>query len=128
MQIIKLNHTLIPLLKKSLEAYSIRQQAIAENMANLDTPNYKPVKITFEENLQAILNNKNLVGKKTHPRHLNIGKSLVDVISAKEQPVEVNLEEEMAELAKNQIRFEFAARMLQRSYEAIRASILGRAR
>jgi flagellar basal-body rod protein FlgB len=132
MKINVLNKTLVPLLKMSLNAYTTRQQAIAENISNQDTPGYKPIKVSFEENLQDILTKKKLIGRKSNPRHLDIGKSLVEkkglMEELSQQNTEVNLEEEMAELAKNQIRFEFASKMLAGTYESIRSSILGRAR
>ncbi|MFQ5639703.1 MAG: flagellar basal body rod protein FlgB [bacterium] len=126
-----LSKTLIPFLKKTLDAYSIRHQAIAENIANVDTPGYKPLKVSFEENLQTLLEGRRPRAQKRNPRHLDVGKSFVNVSSLDDlhrQTRDLNLEDEMAELAKNQIRFEFAAKRLAGGYEFLRSSILGRIR
>jgi flagellar basal-body rod protein FlgB len=39
----------------ALTGLQMRQQAIANNIANVDTPNYKAQKVSFEETLQAQL-------------------------------------------------------------------------
>ncbi|MFQ5751322.1 MAG: flagellar basal body rod protein FlgB [bacterium] len=124
-----LNKTLVPILKKSLDAYATRHKAIAENIANIDSQGYRPLKVSFEENLRNMLQKKHAIAMKTNSRHMDIGSSVLEV---KETVVndqdKVDVEAEMAELAKNQIRFEFAARLLARKYENIRASIIGRFR
>ncbi|MFQ5705935.1 MAG: flagellar basal body rod protein FlgB [bacterium] len=131
MKIDSLEKTLVPLLKKSLDAYSVRQQAITENIANIDTPGYKPIKVSFEEKLRHLLN-RNLDVKTGNLRHMDSGANLLQndpsLFEVTKEATDVNLEDQMAELAKNQIRFEFATRMLNRTYEMIRASITGHVR
>ena len=36
-------------MNKALDAYALRQQTFAKNIANADTPNYRPEKVEFEE-------------------------------------------------------------------------------
>lgn len=121
-----LRKTGIPLLKNSLNAYAKRHEAIAQNIAHLDTPSYKPIKVSFEENLQKELMNKKTVVAKSHPRHINIGRNTVEVEETlSTQNERVNIEDEMAELAKNRIRFEFATKVLARKYQLLRSAILG---
>ena len=94
----------VPLLKKSLGAYSERNQAIAENIANVETKGYRPYKVDFEKELQRAMQKSASVGVKSDPRHLTIGGDVSNIqpkISTKNEVV--NLEQEMAELAKNQI-------------------------
>ncbi|HEV7690388.1 MAG TPA: hypothetical protein VGO52_06185 [Hyphomonadaceae bacterium] len=38
---------------KALEGLSLRQQYTAQNIANAGSPNYTPMRVTFEESLQA---------------------------------------------------------------------------
>lgn len=119
----------IPLLRKTLETYSLRQRAIAENIANVETKGYRRIKVNFEDALQEALEPKRPQGLKTNPRHMDVGKRPSEVkgeIITEDRPV--NLEQEMAELAKNQVRFEFAAKMLHGSYETLRDAIRGRLR
>ncbi len=119
----------VPLLKKSLSAYSERNNAIAENIANVETKGYRPYKVDFENQLQRAMQRSAPVGVKSDPRHMTIGGDVLDIqpkISTQNDIV--NMEQEMAELAKNQIRFEFATRKLSGAYEAIRSAIRGHSR
>lgn len=124
-----LNNTLVPFLRQSLNAYALRQQTIAGNIANVDTPDYSPLKVKFEENLQRAMGDKNLVGRQTDERHIALGKKTISVDKAYDELTQeqgLNLEDEMAELAKNQIKFEFAAQRLAGAYRSLRTSIFGR--
>jgi flagellar basal-body rod protein FlgB len=63
----------INFLEKSLEYRKIRQDLIASNIANADTPYYKPRDIRFEEALKNEIENKSahkLALAKTNPMHL----------------------------------------------------------
>jgi len=119
-----LSKTLVPLLRQSLNAYSIRHTATAENIANVGTKGYKPLKVAFEEELTKSLQKNRPKGLKTDSRHMNIGRSSVTPQMTK-QNERVNLELEMASLAVNQIRFDFVARKLAGSYNMIRMAIRG---
>lgn len=119
----------VPLLKKSLNVYSERNNAIAENLANVETKGYRPYKVDFEKELNRALQRSAPVGVKSDPRHMTIGGSVTDIqpkISIQNEIV--NIEQEMAELAKNQIRFEFATRKLSGAYQMIRSAIRGHSR
>jgi flagellar basal-body rod protein FlgB len=122
-----LDKTNASFLKMTLNAYSTRHKAIAKNVTNVETENYHPIKVTFEENLQRALAGNRFVGRTSHERHLTVGGNAKEV-SAEVQVEDrlVNIESEMAELAKNQIRFEFVARKLRSTYDSIRTSIVGR--
>lgn len=122
-----LEKTLVPLLRHSLDAYNKRHNAIAENISNVATKGYRPLKVHFEEELQQALERNKPVGKTSNPRHMAIGGTKKSVrASVEELDARVNIENEMAELAQNQIRFNFVARMLRGSYDSIKTSIRGR--
>ncbi len=121
--------TSVPFLKRSLDAYAARQRAIAENMSNVETKGYRRIKVSFEDQLQEAVNRKRPQGLRADPRHMVVGGATADVharIITQNRPV--NMETEMAELAKNQIRFEFVSRMLHGSYTTLREAIQGRFR
>ncbi len=130
-----LNQTNVPLLSKALDVYSIRQKAISSNIANVSTPGYRRKEVAFEELLQTQMN-KRLNGKTTDPRHTPLGR-----IRAREiQPVitedrsgalpngvnNVDIDKEIIEQVKNEIRFSYATRLAGRNLNALRASIKGR--
>lgn len=129
MKINPLSQTMVPVLKKSLDAYAMRHKAVAENIANVDTEGYRPRRVNFEENLQNAIQQQGVTGLRTKPGHLKIGKQLVAVEETpSNEAAPVDIEQEMADLAANQIRFEFVSRVLNRQYEALRSSITGRIR
>lgn len=50
-----INDTTTAALEKALEGQTLRQKAVANNIANVDTPNYRPQRVDFEQQLQAAL-------------------------------------------------------------------------
>ncbi|HID12005.1 MAG TPA: flagellar basal body rod protein FlgB, partial [Candidatus Latescibacteria bacterium] len=50
-----LDRTSIPLLAKALDAYTLRQRAIADNIANSETPGFRRREVRFEEELRRAL-------------------------------------------------------------------------
>ncbi|WP_138202653.1 flagellar basal body rod protein FlgB [Haloimpatiens lingqiaonensis] len=59
------------LLKKSLDAASLRSKVISNNLANINTKGYKRRYVTFEENLKNAEDGLNM--KKTSEKHLAQG-------------------------------------------------------
>lgn len=130
-----LNQTGIPLLSKALDVYSIRQKAISSNIANVSTAGYRRKEVEFEELLQAQMN-KRLDGKMTEPRHRPLGRTRVREI----QPVitedkssalpnginNVDIDKEIIEQVKNEIRFSYASRLVAHKFNGLRAGIKGR--
>lgn len=43
----------VALIAKALDGLSLRSEAIAQNIANANSPNYVPVSVTFEDSLRA---------------------------------------------------------------------------
>lgn len=125
----------IPYLQKSLDVCWLRHRAIASNVANVTTPGYREVRVVFEQELRKA--SCRLTGELTHSRHIYIGKPRMgDVVpqvalsrdsSTAGEINTVDIDRKMAELAQNQLLFSFSARLLARKYEAIKASIRGRA-
>jgi len=63
------NDVAMRLLKLGLNASSLRGETIANNMANINTKNFKKSYVKFEENLSNEINKISL--KKTRVEHLN---------------------------------------------------------
>jgi len=134
-------NTKIPVLSRALEAYALRHKTIATNLANVTTTGYKARTVKFEEELSSALGESGLPGVRTNEHHLPIGSP--SVTEARPAVVEtqpeggssgdplssgvnnVDLDNEMAELAKNQIRFRFAARLINETFRGIQKSIRG---
>lgn len=68
------------LLKSGLKASNVRAKTIANNMANVNTKNYKRFNVVFEENLKNE-NSSELELRRTNPAHLASSNRTSDNIS-----------------------------------------------
>ncbi len=136
-----LDSTKIPILTKALDAYSLRNKVISANIANIGTPGYKSKSVDFENALNNAMSGLELSGELTDKKHIPIGNvaapqtSLINVVDENPGTVDeedmksgindVDIDNEMAQLAKNQIRFKYASRLLGESFRGIQKSIKG---
>ncbi len=110
-----------------------RQNIIAGNLANIDTPNYKPRELSFEKELQTALG-QDMEGQmsRTSTEHIP---STFDPSSFRPEWSEafkprlihgedrVNLDKEMAKHSKNQLQFTALAQVLTKTFEGIHTVI-----
>ena len=104
----------IDLLRRAMQAYAWRSQAVSANLANLDVPGYQRVSVDFEESLREALHSGNESRMKAAEATVTI---------EEDAPV---LEDELMELADTQMRTQLAARALRGTFDAIRTGITGR--
>ncbi len=115
-------------INKMSSFYFERSKVIQGNIANANTPFYKPVDITFEEVL-----NREVKLKTTHSRHINP----TDNEFIKIKPIEngyltgydqnkVNIEEEMAKLAESSIMYKTLLETLKKEMAKIKFAISGK--
>lgn len=134
--------TNIPLLGKALDAYALRQKVSAANMANITTPGYKSQSVSFEEHLASATQQSLVRGTMTRENHLPVGVAS-DIRSVRPEAHDTSLDKppgydemasgfndvdidfQMAELAKNQIRFKFGSRLLGDTFRGIQKAIRG---
>lgn len=104
----------IQTLQKALELRQLRQQVIAGNIANADTPGYHPRRLDFEQELrQAAQGSAPL--RQTRERHLGPGKGPDRVTPRVEVETDaVNVDQEMTRLAENQLLYEAAVQALNK--------------
>ncbi|KAB3535889.1 flagellar basal body rod protein FlgB [Alkaliphilus pronyensis] len=103
----------INLLSNALNASWKRNEVISNNIANANTPNFKRSKVVFEELLSETLKGKGIRGAKTNKNHFEIGlqpihqqKHKIETeknYSTRRDGNNVDIDVEMAELAKNSI-------------------------
>lgn len=129
--------TKIPFLQNALNAYSLRNKVIASNVANINTAGYKAKSVVFEEHLASAMASVKGSGSITNDRHIPLGGAgspfggpeiVEERNGAEDLPSGVNnvdVDNEMSELAKNQIRFRFAARLMSETFKQIQKSIRG---
>ncbi|MFH5183165.1 flagellar basal body rod protein FlgB [Paenibacillus sp. TAB 01] len=121
-------------MERSLDAASLRQKVIADNIANVDTPYFKRSEVRFEDLLQNELNGSSIEGKRTDPRHFYIGKPaspdpqiVRDNLSAINNNLNnVDVDYEMSLMAKNQLRYNVMIQEVNGDIKKMRTAIGGR--
>ena len=109
--------------ERGLSAANLRHEVIADNLANINTPNFKRSRVVFEEILA-----KELYGEegnklplvRTHDKHLPVAKfepaqarvERDDSTTMRVDNNNVDIDMEMASLAKNQLYYNALARQL----------------
>ena len=124
----------IHLLKKTLDLRSTKQQIIASNIANAETPGYAPARFEFEQELQQALQVKG-TPQNTHPAHISIGGSDLRGVNGTitREPDRrgigdengVSIDKEMMALAENQLMYETAAQLLKKKLSQLSYVIQG---
>jgi flagellar basal-body rod protein FlgB len=116
-------------LERSLPVLEASQRVLANNVANANTPNFVPTRVSFEDSLrQAIHNGAPLIPlKRTHERHLMLQAqqpALVagpDVYTAsRTDQSKFDVDREMVELLKNSSRYDIFSSILRDRYQQTR--------
>ncbi|MBF0433686.1 MAG: flagellar basal body rod protein FlgB [Fibrobacteria bacterium] len=118
---------------KSLDAGSLRDKAISQNIANASTPGFKRKEVTFEDELRKVMKVK-LKGERTHNEHMEISQEAAlrkiypKVLESQDPtlPGEINnvdIDIENAKMAENQILFSYALKFA--GFDKYNAAITG---
>lgn len=116
-------------LMKGLDAGALRQRVIADNVANVNTPSFKKSTVAFESLLKKALGREPVEMITTHPMHLGGAPPLAELrpevnlneaTSMRTDGNNVDIDEEMTNLAANGIQYQATARELSE-----RISLLG---
>jgi flagellar basal-body rod protein FlgB len=134
----KLTTRSMTLLSKALEYRTAKHEVISGNLANIDTPGYKPKEATFSKALQREVDKNAMLLKTTHRKHFPVGE---DSITSSDKPYSVrelkqppweagqlSLDREMAKMAKNNLLYEASAQLLAKKFEALKMAIDGTGR
>lgn len=130
------NRISIPDLGKSLDAYSMRQKAISNNIANVNTPGYKAERVSFEKEYRKAINKTGLMANKTNSKHIPIGTRHLENIRPQVKLRDdrtndsgvnnVDIDFEMSEMAKNNLRYQMSAELVKKRFRLLQSSIKGR--
>lgn len=116
-------------MNQALDGYSKRNESINNNISNVNTPGYKKTKILFEENLKSQINkNDNLKLKTTNNKHIkDVGGTNMVIenkhFSTRRDGNNVNIDVEMAVLAKNTMMYNAVIRQVSNESRKIRSII-----
>ena len=114
----------IALLDKSLGLRSRRQEVIAGNLANLDTPDYSRKELDFEATLAGYLQTRG-AGRlaQTDPRHLGSAAALGQTVSDTDE--DVDIDREMVRLTQNTLQYQATVQMLIRKLDSLKTALDG---
>lgn len=120
----------VPNFSKYLNLGSFRQKLIAGNMANAATPGYKAQDIQFEREYQRLTGtSEHLAGALTNQYHIPLGEHAlkpprVELEKIKDGDVNsIDIDEEVANLAQNELQFTIGAELLKRKFDSMRNAI-----
>lgn len=110
---------IVDLIDAGVKAETLRQKAIANNIANLETPGYRRVDVKFEELLARCLRSSG---------EFDLSEVEAQIYQPKQTPVksngnDVNLEAEVGQMIKNSLRHKAYIRLLSKKYAQIALAI-----
>lgn len=122
-------------LTKGLDAEALRQRVIANNVANVNTPNFKKSAVSFESLLKKALGRESLEMITTNPKHFGGAPPLAELqpevnlnkaTTMRADGNNVDIDEEMTNLAANGIQYQATARELSDRISLLSFVIMGR--
>jgi len=110
---------IVDFLEAGMKAESLRQQAITNNVANMQTPGYRRIDVNFEQLLTKAMDSRGAA---------ELDKITPQIYQPQQTPVgangnDVNLEGEVGEMVKNTLRHKAYVRLLNKKYLQMEAAI-----
>lgn len=108
-------NSILELIETGIKAENLRQKAIANNIANLETPGYRRIDVEFEKLLAKCLDSAGVT---------DLSEVEPQIYRPKQTPVksngnDVDLEAEVGEMIKNTLRHKAYIRLLSKKYRQI---------
>lgn len=127
------------LLSKALDGSALRNQVLANNIANADTPGFKRSEVLFEEKIRQALSKQgqHVKLKATNPRHIQVAETnssstylpdiiMVNDLSYRNDNNNVDIDVETTKIAKNKIYYDAISNSLTQEIRLLRMAITGR--
>ena len=111
------------LIERSLDIAKLRHGVIASNVANLDTPGYRPKEINFDKALKDAQERNPVDLTRTHPLHFGAQGGRYE-ISYEESGERVDIDQEMSRLAENNLRYQTDIEVLLRKFSMLKQGII----
>lgn len=116
------------ILEKSLDATWKRNEVISNNIANVDTPNFKRSNVSFEGELNKALDCNTFDLNTTDKRHISLKNSDLSIqvnqdassLQYRLDGNNVDIESEMADMAKNSIRYNTLIQKVSSEYKKLK--------
>ncbi|PAK32058.1 flagellar basal body rod protein FlgB [Bacillus velezensis] len=117
-------------LENALGRADIKQKVLTNNIANIDTPNYKAKKVSFRNLLDQ--ETSNLEAVKTDYRHVDFTGSGDDysIVSSSDTSYQqngnnVDIDKEMTDLAENQINYQALVERMSGKFNSLKTALTG---
>lgn len=115
-------------LENALAYSSLKQKAISNNIANVDTPNYKAQEVSFKTEL----NRATLQARRSDARHYEFKRGSTNfelntraTTSYNHNGNNVDIDKEMAEMAQNQIYYNVLVDRMNGKFNALKEALKG---
>ena len=113
-------------LAKTLDASALRQRAISNNIANVETPGYKRNYVSFGDELKQIMNADSGRERRQALDELEPIRQTDVQSPSRADGNNVNIDAEIADLAKNSLKYKATATILEARGAMLRGAIQGR--
>ncbi|KAF1681138.1 MULTISPECIES: flagellar basal body rod protein FlgB [Bacillus] len=117
-------------LDNALNRADIKQKVITNNIANIDTPNYKAKKVSFQNLLEQ--ESSRFEATKTDYRHIDFsdGDSNYSIVKSRNTSYQqngnnVDVDKEMTELAQNQINYQALVERMNGKFNSLKTVLTG---
>ena len=118
-------------LEKAISQSTAKQKVISNNIANVDTPNYKAQEVRFDTALSNEM--QKLQANKTNSKHIEFGgsdSSSYRIVTKNNTNYNhngnnVDIDHEMTEMAKNQIQYNALIERLSGKFNSLKTVIKG---
>lgn len=107
----------------AMDAASLRQQAIAANIANHATHRYVPLKLDFAARMDEVRRSIEMKGSVDAAALAAVRLQLEPVLDAGGQPAQVRLDAEVADMAQNAVQYQVLARTLNRHFAILASAV-----
>ena len=117
------------MLSQGLKFRSANHNVIGGNLANMDTPGYRPRDLDFNQELNQAMDKNALQLKKTNSEHFSHYSGRLDEgkdsfkVRERETESKINLDREMAKMIQNNIQYEAYAKLLAKKFASLKTAI-----
>jgi flagellar basal-body rod protein FlgB len=123
-------------IENALNVATLQQRTISSNIANADTPNYKSKKVSFQTQLNEAVNKHTQIhSNRTNENHIEFSTETTRYSNVKIEENSqttfnnngnnVDMDHEMAQLAQNQLWYNFLVENMNSKFTGLRTVIKG---
>ncbi len=112
------------LLEKMLDVSSVKHKVIANNIANVNTPGYKKMEVSFADQLEKAVNESSMNKFDTFQPKIVISKEDASE-TVRNDGNNVDMDKEVSSLVKNTLTYSIYTQLLAKKYEVVKSAIEG---